>query len=351
MLNKIARLSNAVSRSISAENFNGEKGKGGMATEGISKECARDLGIGWKVSPCVKIKPGEVFTVADIKGPGVIRHIWMTDDTKADRELIFRIFWENQSFPSIETPLGDFFASAQYKTYSQLTSLPVCVNPKNAFNCYWEMPFLQNCKMTVENIKNNDVTLFYQVDYTLEELPQDIAYFHAQFRRTNPLPYKEDYTILDNISGKGQYVGTYMLWGSNNSGWWGEGEIKFFMDGDKEFPTICGTGTEDYFCGSYCFEEGKGYLEYSTPFAGLPRVSRADGFYKSQQRFSMYRWHICDPIYFNEDIKVTIQALSWRSDGRYLPLQDDLSSVAYFYLQNPTSVAGTLPDADGLEII
>ncbi|MCX5998601.1 MAG: DUF2961 domain-containing protein, partial [Chloroflexi bacterium] len=124
------------------------------------------------------------------------------------------------------------------------------------------------------------------------------AYFHAQFRRTNPLPYKSDYTILDGVHGQGHYVGTYLAWGVNNSGWWGEGEIKFFMDGDTEFPTICGTGTEDYFCGSYDFDLGKehgGYHEFTTPYAGLVQVVRPDGLYLSQTRFGMYRWHIMDP--------------------------------------------------------
>ncbi len=99
------------------------------------------------------------------------------------------------------------------------------------------------------------MTLYYQINYTLTDVPEDAAYFHAQFRRVNPLPYKDVYTILDGVKGQGQYVGTYMAWGVNNTGWWGEGEIKFFMDGDKEFPTICGTGTEDYFCGSYNFDD------------------------------------------------------------------------------------------------
>ena len=197
------------------------------------------------------------------------------------------------------------------------------------------------------------MTLFYQVDYTLTEVPDDAAYFHAQFRRVNPLPYKGVYTILDGVKGKGQYVGTYMCWGVNNKGWWGEGEIKFYMDGDKEFPTICGTGTEDYFCGSYNFENPKTheYQEFTTPYAGMPQVIRPDGVYDSQTRFGLYRWHIADPIRFEEELKVTIQALGWRSGGRYLPLQDDISSVAYWYQTLPGEPLNPLPDKDTLEII
>ena len=193
---------------------------------------------------------------------------------------------------------------------------------------------------------------YYQIDYTLTEVPEDAAYFHAQFRRTNPLPYKTDYTILDGVKGKGHYVGTYLAWGVHNNGWWGEGEIKFFMDGDTEFPTICGTGTEDYFCGSYNFENQKTnqYENFSTAYAGFAKMD-TDEIYKSQRRFSMYRWHIMDPIRFEEDLKVTIQALGWRSNGRYLPLQDDIASVAFWYQDGEAQKFPELPDRDYLEII
>jgi len=351
MLSSIAKISNASSRSITAENFNGEKGKGGMATEGTGKEASRDLGQGWKVSPSVIIKAGETFNLADIKGPGIIKHIWMTDDCDRNRKMILRMYWDNSDTPSVETPLGDFFACADCTTYAQLTSIPVCVNPKRAFNCYWDMPFYTNCKITVENMYSSDITLYYQVDYVLTELPENCAYFHAQFRRVNPLPYKDVYTVLDNVEGNGQYVGTYMFWGVNSNNWWGEGEIKFYLDGDKEYPTICGTGTEDYFCGSYNFDIGGKYQEFCTPYAGLTKVIRPDGLYSANQRFSLYRWHINDPIYFKDDIKVTIQALGWRDKGRYLPLQDDISSVAFWYQDSICKTFPKLPSEDELEII
>lgn len=204
--------------------------------------------------------------------------------------------------------------------------------------------------MTMTNIADDPMTLYYQINYTLTEVPEDAAYFHAQFRRTNPLPYKEVYTILDGVKGWGQYVGTYMAWGVNSTGWWGEGEIKFYIDDDDEFPTICGTGTEDYFCGSYNFD-ANGYREFTTPYAGLPQVIRPDGVYQSQQRFGMYRWHITDPIRFEEDLRVSIQALGWRSGRRYLPLQDDIASVAYWYQTLPTGPFPPPPDRDYLEVI
>jgi hypothetical protein len=351
-LGTLSRLSNAQSRSISPENFNGAKGMGGMATEGTGKNCAKDLGQGWKVSPSVKVAPGETFEIANIEGPGAIQQIWLTP-TGNWRFSILRIYWDDQEHPSVECPVGDFFACGWGK-YAQVSSLAICVNPGSAFNCYWEMPFQKKCRMTLSNLDDKEMVLYYQINYTLTEIPSDAAYFHAQFRRTNPLPYKEDYTILDGVSGNGHYVGTYMAWGVNNNGWWGEGEVKFYMDGDDKFPTICGTGTEDYFCGSYNFDVGKengGYREFTTPYAGLPQVLRPDELYQSNTRFGMYRWHIMDPIRFQSELRVTIQALGWRSGGRYLPLQDDIASVAYWYQTLPTVPFAPLPDKDYLEII
>jgi hypothetical protein len=349
-LGNLARLSKAQTRSISPENFTGEKGKGGMATEGTGSGASRDLGLGWKVSPSIVIKAGTTFEIANIEGSGAIQQIWMTP-TGNWRFSILRIYWDNQEQPSVECPVGDFFASG-WGEYAQLSSLAVCVNPGSAFNCYWEMPFQKHCRMTITNIATEDMVLYYQINYTLTDVPEDTGYFHAQFRRVNPLPYKDVYTILDGIQGQGHYVGTYMAWGVNNSGWWGEGEIKFYLDGD-EYPTICGTGTEDYFCGSYNFENRikREYQDFTTPYAGLHQIIRPDGLYKSQTRFGMYRWHITDPIRFQENLRVTIQALGWRSGGRYLPLQDDIASVAYWYQSLPTSPFPPLPDKDALEII
>jgi hypothetical protein len=349
-LDSIHRLSEARSRSISPENFTGEKGKGGMATEGTGKLAARDLGQGWKISPSVRIEPGQTFTLADIEGPGAVQHVWMTP-TGRWRSSILRIYWDDQAHPSVECPVGDFFACGWNK-YAPVSSLAVCVNPGSALNCYWPMPFRRRCRITLENRDTESMVLYYQIDYALGGVPDDAAYLHAQFRRVNPLPYKEVYTILDNVKGRGHYVGTYVAWGVNNTGWWGEGEIKFYLDGDRDFPTICGTGTEDYFCGSYNFEnpQTKQYQEFTTPYTGL-QVIRPDGVYQSQTRFGMYRWHITDPVRFEQDIRVTIQALGWRTGGRYLPLQDDLASVAYWYQALPTSPFPPLPGNDYLEVI
>ncbi len=342
----LPRLSSAQTRSISPENFTGEKGKGGMATEGTGANAARDLGQTWKVSPSVRIEPGQTFVMADVKGSGAIQQIWMTP-TGNNRFNIFRIYWDGEETPSVECPAGDFFACG-LGSYASVTSLAVCVNPGSAFNCYWQMPFRKSFKITMTNIDEKAMVLYYQVNYTLTDVPQDMAYFHAQFRRVNPLPDKVDYTILDGVKGRGQYVGTYMTWGSNSPGWWGEGEIKFFMDGDGKFPTICGTGTEDYFCGSYCFYKPgtEEYQEFSTAYTGMPQVIKSE----TQPRFSLYRWHVMDPVRFEKDLKVTIQALGWQSGGRYLPLHDDLSSVAFWYQAEPHAAFPALPGKDALKL-
>jgi len=348
---ELSKISNCVSRSISAENFTGEKGKGGMATEGTGSHASQGLGQGWKVSPSIVLQPGEVFDLAKIEGPGIIKHIWIVDNCEFNRKLVLRMYWDDSDTPSVETPMCDFFASAEYQDFRQVNSLAVCVNPKRGFNCYWDMPFYKNAKITIENLFHQPVTVYYQIDYVLTELPDGYGYFHAQFRRTNPLKYKENYVILDNVHGNGHYVGTYMFWQVNNNHWWGEGEIKFYLDGDKEFPTICGTGTEDYFGGAYDFSVDNEYREYSTAYCGLSKVCKTDGYKYANQRFSMYRWHICDPVYFKEDIKVTIQALGWRTaDWRYLPLQDDISSVAFWYQDTICKTFPEFPDADYLEI-
>ena len=348
------RVKKALTRSISPENRTGEKGRGGDTPleKGTAKDAARDLGTGWKVNPYLIIAPGETIELAHIKGEGKITQIWMTL-AGVWRDYILRIYWDGCPVPSVECPAGDFFCMGWGK-YAQINSLAVCVNPGSAFNCYWPMPFKKECLITMENRNEKPAPIYYQVNYELGPQGEDMAYFHARFNRVNPLPYKENYVILDKIEGRGQYVGTYIAWGVNNTGWWGEGEIKFYMDGDTEYPTICGTGTEDYFCGSYDFEDPvghKSYLPFSTPYTGLCQVITPDQLYQSQMRFGMYRWHITDPVRFEKDLKVTIQALGWRSGGRYLPLKDDISSVAYWYQDEPAKSQPPLGDRDSLEVI
>jgi len=349
-MSTIYRLANAKTFSISPENLTGGKGRGAMAAQGTASDAARELGTGWKVNPFVVIRPNETITLAEITGQGAIQHIWMTP-TGNWRFSILRMYWDDEENPSVEVPVGDFFAMGWGK-YAPIRSLAVCVNPGSAFNSYWPMPFHKKARITMENLDGTAMRLYYQIDYTQAAVPGDAAYFHAQFRRVNPLPYKQVYTIVDNIRGKGQYVGTYLAWGVKNNGWWGEGEIKFYMDGDKEFPTIAGTGTEDYFGGSYNFEnkDTKQYEEFTSPYSGLAQVIKPDGLYQSQQRFGLYRWHIADPVRFDENLRVTIQALGWKLNRTYLPLMDDISSVAFWYQSEPHLPFPKLPAKDALEI-
>ena len=351
MLNALTTKKDIRAFSVCPENLTGEKGKGGMATEGSASEASRDLGQGWKVNPFLVCPAGETLVLADIQGQGAIKHFWVTDNTKASRLLILRIYFDGHRNPAVEAPLSDFFANAEHLEYRQLSSLAMCVNPGRGLNCYFEMPYFTGFRVEVENIGADDCNIYYQIDCEEKKLPEDTLYFHAQFRRVNPLPYKEPYVILDNIKGNGHYVGTYMHWGPKNNGWWGEGEIKFFIDGDTDFPSICGTGTEDYFCGAYNFDANRKYIEFSTPYAGMYKVRTTDDLYASQRYFNMYRWHITDPIYFKENLKVTIQALGWRSGHRYLPAQDDISSVAYWYSDTLDDEYPPFPDKDALEII
>lgn len=347
-IGNLYRLSNAKTFSIGPENLSGEKGKGAMATHGSAASAARDLGQGWKQNPFIVIGPHQTFTLADIQTHGAIQHIWMTP-TGNWQWSILRMYWDDEPTPSVEVPVGSFFAMGWGK-YSRLSSLAVCVNPGSAFNSYWPMPFRKRAKLTLENLDDQPMTIYYQIDYSDAPVPDDAAYFHAQYRRVNPVPYKQVYTILDGVTGKGQYVGTYLAWGVHNNGWWGEGEIKFYLDGDKEFPTIAGTGTEDYFGGSYNFEnqETHKYEEFTSPYSGLVQVIRPDGLYQSQQRFGLYRWHIADPIRFEKDLRVSIQDLGWQSGGRYLPLMDDISSVAFWYQTEPHAQFPALLDRDHL---
>lgn len=345
-LGNLYRTSKAKSRSISPENFTGEKGKAGMATEGTGRGASRDLGQGWKVSPSVVIKAKTTFTLGEIKEAGCIQQIWMTPSGNF-RKAVVRFYWDGENDPSVECPAGHFFACG-WGQYCQVNSLAICQNPGTAFNCYWPMPFHKSAKITVENTDDKDMVLYYQINYTLTEVPSDAGYFHAQFRQEHPLKEKGTYTILDGVRGQGQYVGTYLAWETHSPRWWGEGEIKFFLDGDQKFPTICGTGTEDYFCGSYGFVNPvtKRCQTFSTPYTGLVQVIPEDQVDQPGQRYGLYRWHIADPVRFEKDLKVTIQALGWKGDGTYLPEQDNISSVAFWYQKEPHGRFPVLPPAE-----
>ncbi len=332
-------LSSAQTRSISAENPDGAKG-GGAKAEPDQRNAASALGKGWKVRPCITLPAGQTVELARITGPGEIQHIWMTVDPKAYRDCVLRFFWDDEAQPSVEVPLGDFFANGHGLRYN-VNSLMVAVNPSGGFNCYWPMPFRRSARLTIENQRPEDIPgFFYQITYALGEVPAEAAYFHAQWRRSDTTSrQRPEHVLLDGVRGQGHYVGTFLAWTQLSNGWWGEGEIKFFIDGDDEYPTICGTGTEDYFGGAWCFGE-----TYSTPFLGYPLWRRQEG---EVPRHGLYRWHVLDPIRFQRDLRVTIQALGWWPNGKFQPLTDDIASVAYWYQTEPHAPFPPLPGREG----
>ena len=340
-LASIAELSDEESRSISAENPDGSVGGGAREDPGGAGPAA-DLGIGWKVRPYIALPAGSTTVLADIDGPGTVRHIWLTVDQQAYRGCVLRIHWNHQANPSVEVPLGDFFANG-HGVRTVVNSLPIGVYPVGGFNCYWPMPFTQHCRITIENQLPEDIgALYYQVSYGLGPVSENAALFHAQWRRSMTTREHPEHVLLDDVRGRGHYVGTYLAWTQMSDGWWGEGEIKFHLDGDGEHPTICGTGTEDYFGGAWCFgasDDAPPQL-YTGAFLGYPQWTAAEG---KVPKHGLYRWHIPDPIRFRRDLRVTIQALGWWPRGRFQPLTDDIASVAYWYQTAPHTVFPPLP--------
>ena len=322
------------SRSISAENPDGSRA-GGAKEDPQGKGAARELGKSWKVRPCITLEPATTTTLADIKGQGLIQHIWITVDPKAYRDCVLRFYWDGEDTPSIEVPVGDFFANGHGLRYG-VNSLAVAVNASGGFNSYWPMPFYKSAKITIENQRDEAIDgFFYQITYALGQLPADLGLFHAQWRISMTTREYPEHVILDGIKGNGQYVGTFMAWAQFSDGWWGEGEIKFFMDGDTEYPTICGTGTEDYFCGAWGFED-----TFSSLYTGYPLWQREG---VRVPKHGLYRWHIMDPIRFRQNLKVTMQALGWWPGGKYQPLTDEIASVGYWYQQEPHAAFPQLP--------
>lgn len=331
MLTNIAQRRRTRTRSFSPENPTGAPGAGGRAVDGPGAWNARELGVGWKVAPCVDLPAGETLTIAEIDGAGAVTHLWATTAPEHWRTLVLRAYWDGDDEPAVEVPYGDFFCNG-WGTYAPVNSAMIVAAPHGGFTSYWPMPFRRAARLTLENVGTATARVFYQVDVEVGGDRSEDLYLHAHWRRSNPLGELVDHVLVD-VEGTGHYAGTYLAWGSNSNGWWGEGEVKFFLDDDREFPSICGTGTEDYFGGAWNFDvPGAGYTSYSTPYLGLPQVIRPDGLYQSQQRFGMYRWHLPDPISFDERLMATVQALGWQSGERYLPLRDDLASTAVFYL-------------------
>ncbi len=343
----IGRLQHGNSRSITAENPTGERGNGGKTSSA--------LGVGRKGRPCIDIlEPGQIYDLATISGSGEIRHIWMTvtDRTAKDyfvlSDLVLRMYWDDSDIPSVECPLGDFFCCG-FAREARIESLPVVVNPRRGFNMYLPMPFNKKARITIENQHETAVPgFFYQIDYVeFDDVQKDIAYFHAIWRRERITQQGVDFVINDEMRGMGHYIGTYMALTTLERYWWGEGEFKFYIDEDEEYPTICGTGTEDYFGGAWSFasfEQEEMYeTTYSTPFLGYPYYSKKDDIYSDYHnndvpvQRGLYRWHLMDPVMFKKRMKVTVQQMGSSHQGLF-ERQDDVACVSYWYQDLPSQV-------------
>lgn len=337
-----------VTRQISAENPTGAKG-GGCRWDPNPDDpnlphsgAAAALGRGWKVRPFIRVAAGETATLAAIDGPGCINEIFLTSDLPEYRALVLRMYWDHETDPSVEVPLGDFFAMGHDAAPHLVNSLAVTVGPTRGCSCYWQMPFATHARVTLENQGAVDANIVaYRVLYKLHPVPEDAAYFHAQWRRSLTRREYPEHVILDGVKGRGLYVGTYLARAAFSRGWWGEGEVKFYLDGDGEFPTLADNGTEDYFGGAWNFWKDGVEQEFSTPYLGLPLARTSDQ--QGPRLFSMYRWHILDSIGFAEDLRVTVQALGWWPGRKYEPLTDDIASVAYWYQMEPHVAFPALP--------
>lgn len=338
-------LGGARTRSISAENPTGEKGKGGMAVPDPSNPNrpdaagqADELGQGWKVRPFLRINAGETATLMDVGAPGVIQHMWLVENSRdkdMHRNMVIRFYWDGEDKPSVECPVLEFFAVGHGRI-GRVNSLPVVVNAKTALNGFWPMPFRKSAKVTLTNEGDEDNRLVaYQITYAETDVPENAGYFHAQYRQ-GTTGEQNPYSILDGVKGRGKYAGTFIAWTQMEKGWFGEGEIKFYMDGDEEFPTICGTGTEDYFLASYGFPES-----YTTAYAGCVLPAKDDA--EPPQFWSLYRWHIQDPVHFDKDLRVTIQALGWDPKTYRVLEKDRIASVAFWYQDEPHVAYPKLP--------
>jgi hypothetical protein len=355
ILGSLPFQSGAVTRQINAENPTGGKGRACLLDPNLPDPetqlplphagAALDLGRGWKVHPFIRVKAGETVTLAQIDASGCINEFFITSDLPELRALVLRFYWDGEELPSVEVPLGDFFAMGHDASPHLVNSLPVTVGPRRGCSCYWQMPFRKSARVTLENESHTDANIVaYRFLYKLQEVPESAAYFHAQWRRSMTRREVPEHILLDGVRGSGVYVGTYLAWTSLSRGWWGEGEVKFYIDGDGEFPTLCDNGTEDYFGGAWGFNGGPGVTGeqvYNSAFLGLPLACINDP--QGPRRFSLYRWHLLDSIGFQQDLRVTVQALGWFPEGKYEPLTDDIASVAYWYQQEPHAPFPTFP--------
>jgi len=281
---------------------------------------------------CRGIEIGQTLTLADLTGPGVMTHFWFTvaaEELHWPRMITLRVYYDDSKVPAVETPIGDFFAMG-HGLRVNVNSDPVSVSAEGrALNCFWPMPFRKRARVTVTNDSDQARigSFYYYVDWQkVPSLPADVGYFHARYRQEFPAG-DDDYLIAD-IAGRGHYVGTVLSVRNMYHGWFGEGDDRFFIDGEAT-PSIRGTGTEDYFGDAW------GFRQFCRPFHG---VSLFEG-YAAGDRGTAYRWHVRDPVTFTKSLKVTIEhkgsiynQLGVQQAG-FTPRKDWFSSVAFWYQQ------------------
>ncbi len=355
MLDFLMMQAGVKTRMFSAENPEGKKGGGCRAVpdpdspEYVHARKAAHYGEGWKVRPFIRMEGGETVTLAAVEGSGVITQLFITSDKKNFSDLVLRMYWDGESQPSVEVPVGAFFCMGHNEQPQEVFSLPITVAPSRGCNCYFQMPFRKGARITLTNEGGPAEIIAYKVLVHEQPVPEGAAYFHAQYRRTATTEESAEHVILDGVKGRGVYVGTYLAWTNLNKGWWGEGEVKFFIDGDGKYPTICDNGTEDYFGGAWnfggCDWLGKDVHEqvFHSPFLGLAQFSHS---LNAPKRIGMYRFHVYDGIGFEKDLRVTVQTLGWRDDGVYKKLAEDVASVAYWYQLEPHFHFPALPPCE-----
>ena len=351
MLNDLYKKKGCKTYMISAENPTGGKSMGAM--DDINPDDPRlfysrkSLGKGYKVCPFVRIAPKSTLLVADYKGMGVIKQIFLTSDRAKFSELVLRIFWDDERDPSVECPMGAFFCMGHDAYPHLVNSLPITVAPHRGCNCYFPMPFRKGFRIEIENEGDTYTEILaYKVMFTNEEVEENTAYFHAQYRHSETKVSDPTHVILDGVKGKGVYVGTYLAWTELHDRWWGEGEVKFYID-DDTYPSIVDNGTEDYFGGAWNFGgygiiPGSDEVVFNSPYLGLPLVHVKDG---KPKHFSMYRFHIEDAIGFEKNLKVTVDTIGWKEDfTKYEHHNEDIKSVAFFYQEEPHNTFPKLED-------
>ena len=313
------------SRAVSFENPTGAKGAGGSRHGGR------------KGAPNRYIATGERVVLADIDGPGTVRHIWMTFPPAPPpvmRSLYIEVFYDGADEPSISVPCLDFFGLPMGRPVAYVSALTTAQEGRG-FNSYIPMPFGRNLRVEVVNGADQPINLYYQVDYTEEEeRPAGSGYLHVAFRRQNPTRMGMDFVIASGLRGPGRFLGCNVgIRAIDPCDWYGEGEVKFFLDGDGDLPTICGTGLEDYVGSAW------GLGPHSAPYSGAPlSIGPPDDqpalhpqFGNRMQWIGFYRWHLADPIMFASALEVTIQQIGaaffrtgddarWEEYGRTNPV-------------------------------